>query len=233
MHRSCSRRSTSNLARLAAHGLCVVQLAGCVLDADMVGGTADPNVLFDGGAGLGSEAGRSADAGPGEGPWSNPGPALEGCTLGAAGSVATDVQLDLFGEVVYFAKGQALPAGRYRVTYVDGCMKFNVLQPWTVNQNVGVGTDGWYLVGNSKSERVLLLPGTDVILPFLGYGDFAACVAGNLQQPPKEFDFAGGKLGVYLNDAPYTDNLSGEAGRNPKWELTLLVDKCPPGLEIY
>lgn len=239
------RRTASDAWRWLAC-LCIAQLTACALDEDALSGTADPSLAPDGGLPLDGggypEAGAFLDGGvTGDAGW--PGSTADaavqrdggggnGCALGAAGSFATDAQLDLFGDTVYFARGQELPAGRYRVTYADGCMKFNVLQPWTVNQNIGVGTDGWYLVGASKSDRVVLLPGTDIIVPFAGYGDFASCVAANRQLPPKEFDFKGGKLGVYLNDAPYTDNLSGEGGRNPKWELTLLVDECPPGLVL-
>jgi hypothetical protein len=151
------------------------------------------------------------------------------CKLGEAGSFATDAMLDLFGQVTYFAKGQALPAGRYRVTYVDGCMKYNAFQRWKVHQNVGLGPDGWYLVGASKAERVALLPGLASDL-FGGYAEFEDCVRANKDVPPQEFDFAGGKLGIALNDSPYDDNLTGEQGRNPKWTLTLLVEECPPDL---
>jgi hypothetical protein len=123
------------------------------------------------------------------------------CKLGEAGSFASDAMLDLFGQVTYFANGQDLPAGRYRVTYVDGCMKYNAFQSWKVHQNVGLGPDGWYLVGASKSDRVTLLPGLATDL-FSSYASFEDCVSANKAVPPKEFDFAGGKLGIALNDMP-------------------------------
>jgi hypothetical protein len=47
--------------------------------------------------------------------------------------------------------------------------------------------------------------------------------------PPEEFQFDGGKLGVWLNDNPYLDNVAGDDGGNPKWQLTLL-GTCPPYL---
>jgi hypothetical protein len=50
--------------------------------------------------------------------------------------------------------------------------------------------------------------------------------------PVVEFDFAGGKLGLWLDDAPYQDNAAGVDGRNPKWQLTLLVEECPPDLVL-
>jgi len=153
------------------------------------------------------------------------------CTLGEASSFATDDALSLFGDVVYFAKGQDLPAGRYRVTYVDGCMKYNFLQAWRVNQDTGSGPDGWWLVGANTSDRVVLLPG-DAQSFVAGAANFSDCVSNNKMLAPKEFDFAGGKLGIWLNDAPYIDNLSGENGDNPRWQLTLLATMCPPNLVL-
>jgi hypothetical protein len=55
----------------------------------------------------------------------------------------------------------------------------------------------------------------------LGAGD---CVAANLALEPVELEFAGGRLGVWLQDSPYSDNLAGVDGRNPSWSLTLLGD---------
>jgi hypothetical protein len=150
------------------------------------------------------------------------------CALGEAGSFATEGMLNLFGDTIYFAKGQKLPKGRYRVSFEDGCMKYNAAFTWTVNAIFG--GDGWWLVGDSTSDRVLLLPGTGGIIPGMGgFTDFEECVTANKALAPKEFDFDGGKLGIYLNDAPYDDNGAGQGGRNPKWKLVLLGE-CPPDL---
>ena len=149
----------------------------------------------------------------------------DGCKLGEAGSFATDGSLDLFGQTIYFAKNAALPAGRYRVSYVDGCMKYNALLPWTVNQSAP--PSGWWLVGTSTSDKVALLPG---VASSDFFGTFEACVSASKSVPALEFDFAGGKLGVWLDDSPYEDNTPGENGRNPKWQLTLLVKECPADL---
>lgn len=150
-----------------------------------------------------------------------------GCMLGEAGSFATDESLDLFGQVTYFAKGTSLPAGRYRVSYVDGCMKYNAILPWTVNQSSP--PSGWWLVGTSTSDKVTLLPGV-VSNDF--FGTFESCVSASKSMPVVEFDFTGGKLGLWLDDAPYQDNAAGVDGRNPKWQLTLLVEECPPDLVL-
>jgi hypothetical protein len=145
------------------------------------------------------------------------------CTVGTATSLATDGSLDLFGEVVSFGGGADLPAGRYRVTYVDGCMKYSSTQAWTIHAYAS-GSSGWWLVGASTADKVLMPPGTVGYATSNGaYAAFADCVAANLALPPAEFDFAGGPLGVWLQDSPYTDNVAGEGGRNPKWSLTLLA----------
>jgi hypothetical protein len=46
------------------------------------------------------------------------------CDLGTAQNGATAQNLSLFGDVTWFADGAVLPAGRYRISYVDGCMKY-------------------------------------------------------------------------------------------------------------
>ncbi len=57
---------------------------------------------------------------------------------------------DVFGQTTYFAGGAPLPAGRYTLTYVDGCMKYSGDQGWTVNAYTQASSaDEWYLVGAS------------------------------------------------------------------------------------
>lgn len=227
-------------------GLTIAALAstGCAADPDDVSASTR---VDGGGLGLGpNDAGSAADASfipndastladaalsQAEAGQSNSG---AGCKLGAAGSFATDMNLDLFGDVVYFANGQNLPAGRYKVAFEDGCMKYNSSQPWTIHQDLGTGPKGWSLVGESSSQRVVLLPGTTTNFIFLGgYTSFEACVTANKALPAKEFDFAGGKLGIWVDDTPYNDNQAGEGGRNPKWSLSLLVNECPPDLVLF
>lgn len=147
------------------------------------------------------------------------------CELGEAASAATNQALDLFGTVVYFDDGAELPAGRYRVTYVDGCMKYASSQDWTIHAYANGATAAWWLVGADSSQRIVVPPGT------VGWNSgngahttFEACVAANAALGSAEFDFAGGKLGVWLLDSNYGDNVTGEGGRNPKWKLTLLGD---------
>ena len=145
------------------------------------------------------------------------------CDLGAAASFATNSDLNLFGQIVYYEEGGALPPGRYRATYVDGCMKYDFIFSWQVQGSTpDAGGSGFWFVGNTSDDRIAMAPGTTA-----AYADFDACVGANLAATPEEFEFDGGKLGVWLNDDPYIDNVAGENGRNPKWQLTLL-GVCPP-----
>lgn len=165
----------------------------------------------------GGEAGSSGEAGAGgEG-------GGDTCEVGEVQSSGTQQNLDLFGTVVYFDGGAELPAGRYRIDYVDGCMKYGSGQGWTIHAYED-GSYAWWLVGETTSDKIVMPPAT--IGVFAGQGAFESfeeCVDANLEVAPKELDFPGGKLGVWLQDSPYSDNLAGEDNRNPKWKLTLLA----------
>jgi hypothetical protein len=138
----------------------------------------------------------------------------------ADGTVVGSVVGDIYGNVVLFAGGASLPAGSYRITYVDGCMKYSGDQNWTVNATDAADRYTWWLVDGS-SDDLLVPPGTVGYLPGAGgYDTFDACVAANAILPPVDFDFAGGQLGVWLEDSPYSDNVAGDDGRNPSWSIT-------------
>lgn len=141
------------------------------------------------------------------------------CALGDAVSAADSANLDLFGKISYFSNGESLPQGRYRIAYVDGCMKYAGYLPWSVNGRKS--GPGWFL-GKERGDELVRLPGTVI---GDGFPDFSACERANKALPPVEFEFGGGKLGAWLSDRPYSDNLPGEEGRNPRWTLTLL-DAC-------
>jgi hypothetical protein len=128
---------------------------------------------------------------------------------------------DVFGGVVDFASGAVLPAGHYTVTYVDGCMKYAPSQGWTVNAYGAIGPDGYWLVTGPARDKVIMPPGT--VGYAIGSGAFASfddCVHASHAVPPVEFDFAGGSIGVWLEDSPYGDNVAGQGGRNPTWHLS-------------
>lgn len=178
-------------------------------DTGGAGGAADV-------AGAGGTAGVAGDPAAGAGGDGT-------CYVGEVASNGTQQNLDLFGTVVYFAEGATLPAGRYRATFVDGCMKYASSQDWTIHAYAGAEPDGWWFVGETTADKIVPPPGTVGYSSANGaFTSFDDCVTANLALPPLEFDFEGGKLGVWLQDSPYSDNLAGQDGRNPKWKLTLL-----------
>jgi hypothetical protein len=144
------------------------------------------------------------------------------CDLGSAANFATDQTLSVFGTPTYFEDGGSLPAGEYRVTYLDGCMMYGSGQGWTVNAYDG-DPDSWWLIGATTSDRIVVPPGTVGYAPGAGaYANFGDCVTASQMVPPVDFYFDGGPIGVWLQDSPYTDNTAGPDGGNPRWELTLL-----------
>jgi hypothetical protein len=148
---------------------------------------------------------------------------------GVVATFDTSQSTDLTGQIIYFDNANSLPKGHYRITYIDGCMRYSAGQDWAVNAYTD-GSAGFWLVGATSSDRFVMPPGTFGVQgsPLVqgkgGFTNFDACVLANLALPPAEFDFPGGKIGVWLNDTHYGDNVNGPNGRNPKWQLTLLND---------
>ncbi len=133
------------------------------------------------------------------------------------------VVADVFGSTVYWNGGAPLPAAHYRVTYVDGCMKYSSGQAWTVNAYAD-GPDTFFIV-TDNATTIGPAPGTVGFFDGQGaFADFDACVSANVSQDtPFEFDFVGGEIGVSLSDNPYSDNVAGENGRSPTYRLS----SCP------
>jgi hypothetical protein len=119
------------------------------------------------------------------------------------------------GTVTYFRQGGTIPAGRYRVSYLDGCMRYGPAVNWSIHN---ILPPGWLLLGNTALDQLGVLPGVSGT----GYASFEDCVAASRRLPPLEVDFAGGKLGVWNNDYPLSDNIAGLNGRDPEWCLTPL-----------
>jgi len=177
------------------------------------------------GAAGGGGQDASADADDDGGDAGDAGPT---CTVGEVQSDATASNLSLFGTPVYFDNGNPIPAGTYEMQYIDGCMKYGGGQGWTVNAYDG-GCCSWWLVGATTTDKKIVPPGTIGYAP--GAGAFAAfedCVTASKLKPPKVFNHSGGPLGIWLQDVPYSDNLAGVDGRNPKWRLTRLGE-CVDG----
>lgn len=213
-----------------ALALAALMAANCNC-GDSHSGDAGVDASEDAGAGA-SDGGDEQDGGVADAALADAGLGDGGdtCSLGTASSFATGQNLDLFGTIVYFGDGNALPPGRYSVRYLDGCMKYGSAQGWTIHAYAD-GHNAWWLVGASSANRVVMPPGTIGWSPSNGaFAAFEDCVAANLLLPTKEFDFAGGPLGVWLLDSPYSDNLAGVDNRNPKWELTRLA-ACDAGVQ--
>ena len=217
-------------------GLAGVAAGGCGTQTTDVFSTGD-------GGGEGAEDGGSPGSAPGDGASAShpPDASVSGfhassgggsdggtCGLGSAASSATNESastLNLFGQIVYYDDGGALPKGRYEARYLGGCMKYDWLFNWQVQASwPDAGGGGFWFVGDTSSDRIVMAPGVT-----MSYADFDACVAANMTAAPEDFDFDGGKLGIWLNDNPYTDNVAGPDGGNPRWQLTLL-GACPPNV---
>lgn len=135
----------------------------------------------------------------------------------------------LGGEPVPFERGADLPAGTYRLEYVDGCIKFAPGQWWSIHAHEN-GSAGFWLIGDGPDDRKMLMPGTFGYLPGTsnggrprdGFERFEDCVAANLAVPPARYEHAGGPLGLWLADTNYPDNVAGLDGRNPVWRVSLV-----------
>lgn len=166
-------------------------------------------------SGAESESGAEADAGSDV--------ESEGEADAPSCGVASEVTGDVFGNTVYFANGASLPAGTYRVAYVDGCMKYSPSQDWSVNAyalNDPTESYHWWFLSNGQPISSVIPPGT---IGFLvgqgGYATFDECVQANLALPPIEITVPAGTLAVWLEDNPYSDNVAGPDGRSPTWSL--------------
>jgi hypothetical protein len=131
-----------------------------------------------------------------------------------------EITPDILGTPMYFGNGASLPAGRYRISYVDGCLRYEGPWAWSVN---GLDTYEYVVFAETTANVLAVAPGT-LASGFFGaaldYPEFDACVAANLALPPLELDFAGGRLGIWQNDFKPDDNMPGPDGRSPTWQLT-------------
>src|SRR5215207_8503848 len=55
------------------------------------------------------------------------------CDLGTATNSAAATEPSLFGQIVPFADGASMPAGRYRIEYIGGCFKYAPWQWWAIH----------------------------------------------------------------------------------------------------
>ena len=165
------------------------------------------------------------------------------CNLGGGIVLPEDKTAEPADVVQYFAKGAALPSGRYELAYVDGCGKYEVndaippeyIPGWTVHAtqaDIVTGSGACWLVGDANA-LVALAPGSIGIgvgagtFPFSAFETYDQCVAANCTSAAFDFDFAGGVLGVRLGIGLLFTYTSGDTagGRNPTFRLSRL-DPC-------
>jgi hypothetical protein len=155
------------------------------------------------------------------------------CKLASGAMLPEDITVKLIDQQQYFAGGADLPAGRYRLTYLDGCFNYGIpvaTYGWTVHASKAAGF-GCALIG-ANGMTLIPTPGTEGLTVDAGaFETYAKCVAANCNQAPLDFDFAGGKLGVARNGgtalAEFDDSDGSDVGgRGPTFRLSR-VDPCP------
>jgi hypothetical protein len=131
-----------------------------------------------------------------------------------------EITPDIFGTPTFFTEGEPLPAGRYRINYVDGCLRYEGPWGWAVN---GIESYQYLVIGATTTDVLAIAPGV-MASGFFGaafdYPELEDCVAASLARPPLELDFQGGALGIWQNDFKPEDNVPGPEGRSPTWRLT-------------
>lgn len=117
----------------------------------------------------------------------------------------------LSGAVSYFNLNA--PAGNYKVSYVNGALKYSPAAGWSLNDEAMFG--GQYRIYYTSAE------GTTVPIAFPGtttqYSSQALVEAANAGKSV-QFTHYGGSIGCYLFDTIYNDNVPGSP--NPTFQLT-------------
>ena len=128
-----------------------------------------------------------------------------------------NVTPSIFDDTVsYWNNGDDLPAGKYKVTWVEGCMRYGPTGLWGVNaQNILNPNDPHKFQVSRELD-------SDVPLDKCPHCDYATQADAEAAEGTWEttFDFVGGKMGCYLFDDPYRDNAAGDI--TPTFNLTLL-----------
>jgi hypothetical protein len=89
-------------------------------------------------------------------------------------------------------------------TYLDGCLKYNGTQAWTIHAYADGTLAAWWLVSETSATQIVMPPGTSGFYTRSGaYTTFDECVATNKNVAPVGFNFAGGKIGAWLLDDNY------------------------------
>ncbi len=107
-------------------------------------------------------------------------------------------------------------AGNYFVVYRTGAMKYNGGANFQINRSAD---DHEFKVIHSQGISILDAPGNSQ-----QYFAEVDCVAANVGAETEPFAHTGGQIGVYLQDAPYNDNIGGN--ENPTFELYRITTVC-------
>jgi hypothetical protein len=115
--------------------------------------------------------------------------------------------------------GESLPVGYYRVVYLGGAADWHSGPP-DYEPNDVYGTSGYYIVFEStpSSSAGLAIPGAE------GYDTAQEAEDATATLSPPVFSHAGGKIGIWLSCAYYSDNQAGSTGA-PNWKLEQMVPK--------
>jgi hypothetical protein len=162
------------------------------------------------------------------------------CMLPGGIRLPEEVSVDIQGATEQrFGHGAMFPPGKYRIEYVTGCDTFGdpMLCGWTVHGSTSMpGLSNCFIIGGGTTI-IGVTPGTTGYFvdpdPMIGgaFMTYDECVAANCDDPPMDFDFAGGTLGVQRDGGGTLgaiDDLGGDAvgGKSPTFRLSRL-DACP------
>ena len=158
----------------------------------------------------------------------------QGCVATAVRRLGGTTPTSILGVPVWFAGGAPLEPGIYRIENQGGCMRYGPAQNWAANAYAD-GVVSWWIIGSTISDQLLIPPGTVGFERVSGgadrdvgsFSDFDQCDAANRALPPADFNFRGGKMGLWLKDEIYGDNREGEGGNNPYWTLSVITTSCP------
>jgi hypothetical protein len=157
----------------------------------------------------------------------------------AALDLPADLEGDAFGGTRYFAAGAQLPAGQYRIAYLDGCMRYGDVDGgsgWTVHASKGdflTGAAAFWLL-HADGSPLTLAPGTSGALvgagaePYGAFERYSECVSANCALPSQAFSFEGGALGLRMGVLSGFQPVPGEdaGGRSPTFRL-FAPNGCP------
>lgn len=139
---------------------------------------------------------------------------INACTVDW-GNVTPDINS---GTRSYWNLAQDIPAGNYRIAYVNGAVRYNASGEWWLNHDNN-SPFGGYRIAYNNDAATAVFPGTASSTDGTHFFSQAEVEAANAGRSIT-FAHTGGRIGVYLSDQPYADNLPGSP--NPTFKLETL-----------